>query len=61
MTGKKGMKWDTDRKPQKVQVAGRVDKTIEDKLRGLAEKNRWTVSSTVAYILEEYFNEQGDY
>ena len=54
MSGKKGMKWTTDRRPPKVQLAARIKEENLDLVKEYARLNRWTVSQAVDALIEDY-------
>jgi len=55
MPGVKGQKWSVNRPEPKIKINTAVDKDIADKVQKIAVEKRWSISSTVAFILEEYF------
>lgn len=58
MAGKKGMKWKKGKK-ESVKVNSQIEKDYFRKIKKIADKKKWTLSSTIREIIEEYFNTSG--
>ena len=56
MAGIKGQKWSTDRPDRKIKTSTAIKTDVFKKLEKLSKKNKWSISSTISNIIEEYFN-----